>query len=95
MQVRSRVPNSRSTHRAEALAGFHPFADLHVVAREVRVEGDHSVSMVDFHEQSPRSHVAMVDDRSTPGFQGDVRSPFPIDASKRDGALRNRTHGLT
>ena len=50
VQVRSRVPDSRATHGAYTLAGVHLLADLHVVAREMCVEGNHAVSVVDFHE---------------------------------------------
>ena len=38
VQMRARIPNARPTDLPDPLACFDPIADLHVVARQVRVE---------------------------------------------------------
>jgi len=38
VQMRTRIPNTRPANLPDPLACFDPVADLHVVARQVRVE---------------------------------------------------------
>ena len=94
VQMRAGVPDSGAPHFAQLLAGVDVVAHFDIVARQVCIEGDHPVAVVDLHEQTSWTHVARMNDSRAPRLQGDECAAFPIDAREGHRAGSNGTDRL-